>query len=75
MQANIYAPERQPNESLSEYRARRQAQSKLAYGRQIFSPSKYEPQYLNPVRNARRAAIKAAGGIRQFKRARAATRG
>lgn len=29
-------------------------------------------QHMNPVRSARRAAVKAAGGIRQFKRAQCA---
>ena len=64
MQANVHTPQRLDGESLDQYRARR-AVSKLSQkpGRNLTALGIYWI-----TGKQRRSAVKAAGGIRQFKR-------
>ncbi len=83
---NIFTPERQAGETQQQYRARR-VMAKTAALRMTKGPTQaralpFSPppnwihwwlgQHTNPVKNARRAAIKAAGGFRHFSRSRSA---
>ncbi len=62
--SNLHTPERLPGESFDEYRARR-AESHRAV-RMVRKLVGYRP---SAERTNRRAGVKAAGGIRQYKRA------
>lgn len=76
---NVHTPSRQTGESQADYRARRAA-SKAIVRTMTKGPTQAPAKspldvsrfflgvHTNPKKNARRAAIKAAGGIRQFKR-------
>jgi hypothetical protein len=68
---NVHTPARQADESQAEYRIRRAASNSIARAMNCPAPTwngYHVKQHTNPEKNARRAAIKAAGGIRRFKR-------
>ena len=79
---NIHAPARAEGESVVQYRARR-AMHRAAVAKMTRPPIQesaktakdsarfFLGQRTNPAKNRRRAQIKAAGGIRQFKKLRA----
>ena len=62
MQSNVHPPERQPNESQATYLMRRQR------SRRIVKRAMEGTPVAMVAGNNRRHLIKAAGGIRQFKR-------
>ena len=61
--SNLHTPERLPGETTKQYRQRRARSGKSLNGRMLFG---YRP---SAERTNRRAGVKAAGGILQYKRA------
>lgn len=67
---NVHTPERQPTETFSDYKARR-ADSHWIASRMTTPPApifSFKLHKASAEKRNRRDAIKAAGGIRQFKR-------
>jgi len=71
--SNVHTPERQEGESQLEYRIRQKSSAALGRITQHGTPNTGRfVAHGNPQARMRRNEIKAAGGIRQFKRARSA---